>query len=148
MSYEQMKMTLPLDCFIYGLARNCADKLWGSLASVERLGRCFQRVNLVVGTNDSVDATPDILTDWAATRPWVTVFKVDGLASALVGRTDRLAMLRNMCLLDLRRRMETGSRFDFMIAFDFDGVNENLTAGAEFCDLLLGAPPDWGGIFP
>ena len=34
-----------------------------------------------------------------------------------------------------------------MIVFDFDGVNENLTAGDEFCDLLSSAPPDWGGIF-
>ena len=99
-------MTLPLDCFICGLARDCANALQGSLASVERLSACFQRVDLVVVTNDSVDATAEILTDWAATRAWATVFEVDGLAPAIIGRTDRLAMLRNMCLFELRRRME------------------------------------------
>src|SRR5262245_31479097 len=136
-------MILPLDCFVYGLARNCAGKLSGSLASVERLSDCFQRTTVLIGTNDSIDGTAEILTDWVATRPWATVMKVDGLASTLLGRADRLAMLRNMCVQDLRRRMEMGSHFDLMIAFDLDGVNENLTTGTEFCDLLSGAPPDW-----
>ena len=140
-------MSLPLSCFVCGLARDCAGALCGSLASVERLGECFQRIDLAIGTNDSVDETAEILTDWAACRPWATVFKVNGLASAVVGRTDRLAMLRNMCLMELRRRMGAGSHFDLMIVFDFDGVNENLTTGNEFCDLLLRAPPDWGGLF-
>ena len=76
-------MILPLSCFVCGLARDCAGALCGSLASVERLGDCFQRIDLVIGTNDSVDETAEILTDWAASRPWATVFKVDGLASAL-----------------------------------------------------------------
>src|SRR5262245_23377265 len=112
-------MTLSLDCFICGLARDCADSLGGSFASVERLVECFQRVDLVVVTNDSVDATVRILTDWAATRAWVTVLNVDGLARAIVGRTDRLAMLRNVCLFELRRRMSSGRHFDLMIVFDF-----------------------------
>ena len=140
-------MTLLLECYICGLARECAPSLPRSLASVEGLSACFQHADLVVVTNDSTDETSEILTEWAATRAWATVIEVDGLASAILGRTDRLATLRNMCLFELRRRMEFGKRYDLMIVFDFDGVNENLTAGDEFCHLLLGAPPDWGGIF-
>jgi hypothetical protein len=59
-----------------------------------------------------------------------------------------MALLRNVCLLELRRRMSAGRTFDLMIVFDFDGVNENLiTTGKEFCELLSRAPNDWGAVF-
>jgi hypothetical protein len=140
-------MTLPLDCYICGLARDCAATLEGTLASIERLKGCFQRVDLVVLTNDSVDSTSDILSHWAATRPWATILKLDGLASAIIGRSDRLSMLRNFYLFELQRRMESGRRFDLMIVLDFGGENEHLTLDNGFCDLLSNAPTDWGGIF-
>lgn len=140
-------MALPLNCFVCGCARNCADELGGSFAAIERLTNYFQHAELFVVTNDSFDATAEILTDWAANRAWTAVFKADGLAPTIIGRSDRLPMLRNLCLFELRRRLESGRRFDLMIVLDFDGVNENLTLGSDFCDLLSSAPPDWGGIF-
>jgi hypothetical protein len=140
-------MTLRLDCFVCGLARDCEDALRRSLESVARLRDCFDSLDLVVVTNDSADATGEILADWAATREWVTVLRLDGLASAIIGRTDRLAMLRNACLLEFRRSMDSGKKFDLMIVFDFDGVNHSLTVGKDLSDLLSAAPTDWGGIF-
>jgi hypothetical protein len=140
-------VALPFDCYICGLARDCAASLKGTLASIESLSCCFQRVDLVVVTNDSVDATSEILIDWAATRAWATVFNADGLAPTMIGRSDRMSVLRNFCLFELRRRTESGRHFDLMIVLDFDGVNENLSLRNDFCDLISNAPNDWGGIF-
>ena len=140
-------MTLPFSCFICGLARDCAGALSGSLRSVERLVGCFQHADFVVVTNDSDDATAQILTDWAATRRWVKVLNVDGVASAIVGRTERLAVLRNFYLVELRRRLKAGCRYDLMAVVDLDEVNQNLSVGAELGDVILQAPVDWGGLF-
>jgi glycosyltransferase involved in cell wall biosynthesis len=140
-------MVLPLSCFVCGLARDCEDALDKSLRSVERLQGDFGSLDLVVVTNDSVDATAEILTQWAAVRNWATVLRFDGLASAMPARTDRLAVLRNACLREFWRRMEAGRNFDLMIVLDFDGVNENLTVGKTFGDLFSAVPSDWGGIF-
>ena len=63
-------------------------------------------------------------------------------------RTDRLATLRNFYLLEMRRRIEAGRRFDLMIVFDFDGVNGNFDLLPDIiCNAIAAAPNDWGALF-
>jgi hypothetical protein len=97
--------------------------------------------------NDSTDGTSEILARWAAGSPSRTVFRAEGMATAVAGRTDRLATLRNLCLLEMRRRIEGGRRFDLMIVFDFDGVNRDPNLAGALRNAIATAPSDWGGLF-
>lgn len=138
---------LNVDCFIAGLVRNCASVLQASLQNLNIVMRCFERAHIVAVTNDSVDDTGEMLAAWAAASPSRTVLRAEGIARAVAGRTDRLATLRNLCLLEMRRRIEVGRQFDVMIVFDFDGVNgaPDLADGVQ--NAIATAPSDWGGLF-
>jgi hypothetical protein len=102
---------------------------------------------VVVVTNDSMDGTGEVLARWAADSASKTVIHAEGIATAVAGRTDRLATLRNFYLSEMRRRMEAGRRFDLMIVFDFDGVNKEPDLAGALCNAVTTAPSDWGGLF-
>jgi hypothetical protein len=138
---------LNFDCFIYGLARNCADAVTCSLRSLDNLASCFRQTDIVAVTNDSTDGTSEILARWAAGSPSRTVFRAEGMATAVAGRTDRLATLRNLCLVEMRRRIQGGRRFDLMIVFDFDGVNSDPDLARTLCNAIATAPSNWAALF-
>jgi hypothetical protein len=102
---------------------------------------------MVTVTNDSKDGTSEILTRWAAGSPSRTLLQAEGMATSVPGRTDRLAILRNLCLSEMRRRIEAGRRFDLMIVFDLDGVNREPYLAAALHDVITTAPSDWGALF-
>src|SRR5260370_349672 len=138
---------LPFDCFICGLARDCADALPVSLNSVNSLSNCFRQSDLVVISNDSSDDTNNILLKWSAASPTRTVLRLDGVAAAMRQKIDRLAMLRNLYLLEMRRRICGGKNFDLMIVLDLDGVNQSIFQTDTLSQILATAPSDWGGFF-
>ena len=138
---------LKLNCFICGLARDCAEALPASLHVLDHLARCFEKVDIVAVTNNSVDRTSEILTCWAAGSPSRTLLRTEGLATAVPGRTDRLATLRNFYLLEMRRRIEAGNRFDLMIVFDYDGVNRRADLADALANAVTAAPVGWGALF-
>src|SRR5215472_11970919 len=138
---------LPFDCFICGLARDCADALPLSLASVNSLSNCFRQSDLVVISNDSSDDTNNVLLKWSAASATRTVLRLDGVAAAMRERTDRLAMLRNLYLLEMRRRICGGKNFDLMIVLDFDGVNRSIFHAEALDKIIATAPADWAGLF-
>lgn len=137
-----------IDCFIGGLARECADALPDSLRSLDNLARCFRQADMVTVTNDSTDGTSEFLARWAAGSRSKTLLRAEGIAESVTCRTDRLATLRNFYLLEMRRRIEAGRRFDLMIVFDCDGVNGNFDLLPEaICDAIAAAPNDWCALF-
>ena len=84
----------------------------------------------------------------AAGSPSRTLLRAEGMAASVTSRTDRLATLRNFYLLEMRRRIEAGRRFDLMIVFDFDGVNGNFDLLPDIiCNAIAAAPSDWGALF-
>lgn len=138
---------LSLDCFVCGLARDCASVLPWSLSSLDGLLQCFRRADVLVVTNDSIDDTSQVLARWATGSASKMMFRPEGIATAVARRTDRLATLRNFYLLEMRRRIGAGRRFDLMIVFDFDGVNKGPDLAGAVCNAILTAPSDWGGLF-
>src|SRR5262245_11631335 len=109
--------------FICALARQSAAVLPSTLARIEELRDCFEGSSVLLITNDSTDATPDILKRWKTLSEGVEILCLDGLAASMKARTDRLAAARNLGLHHLRQAMESGRRFDVMVAFDTDGIN-------------------------
>lgn len=135
-----------MKALICGLARQCAAVLPASFARIDELRGCFDLADLLFATNDSDDGTDRILTEWSATKP-ASVVHADGLAASVSSRTDRLAMVRNLCLAELQRRASIGILYDVLLVLDMDGVNAKLTTGQEFVYALNCAPPDWAAVF-
>jgi len=133
--------------FICALARQSAAALSGSLARIQELRECFDRSGVLLITNDSTDATPDMLRRWKASSQGVDVLCLDGLAASVKARTDRLAAARNLGLHHLRQAMETGRRFDIMVVIDTDGINSRLVTGDAFVNAIASAPQDWVAVF-
>jgi hypothetical protein len=138
---------LPAAAFICALARQSAAGLPSTLARIQELRECFESSNVLFITNDSTDATPDMLRQWKASSEGVEVLGLDGLATSIKARTDRLAAARNLGLHHLRQAMESGARFDLMVVIDTDGINSQLVTGDTFVKALASAPQDWVALF-
>lgn len=133
--------------FICALARQSAAALPSTLSRIQELRECFDWSNVVMITNDSTDATPDILRRWKASSEGVEVLCLDGLAASIKARTDRLAAARNLGLYHLRQAIERGRRFDIMVVIDTDGINTRLVTGDAFVKAVASAPRDWVAVF-
>jgi hypothetical protein len=133
--------------FICALARQTAPALPSTLARIHELRECFEWSTVLVITNDSTDATPDILRRWQASSEGVTVLCLDGLAASVTARTDRLAAARNLGLYHLRQAIESGRRIDIMVVIDTDGINSQLVTGDDFVKAIASAPQDWVAVF-
>jgi hypothetical protein len=129
------------------LARQSAATLPSTLARIQELRECFDRSSVLLITNDSTDATPDILRRWKASSQGVEVLCLDGLAVSIKARTDRLAAARNLGLYHLRQAIESGRRFDVMVVIDTDGINSQLVTGEAFLKAVASAPQDWVAVF-
>jgi hypothetical protein len=84
-----------------------------------------------VVSNDSEDATSQILDLWTAENPAVrTHIKLDGMTTKLPSRTDRLPICRNALLEELRRKPT-----DIMVMMDMDDLVTHpfSTAGILSC---------------
>ena len=107
---------------ICGLARDLAQILPATIARIERLGRMFADYRVVVYENDSVDATPQILSRWRKANRRVTVLSerrrdpVNPVAGCL-RRAARMANYRNQCRRLIRSRL---SDFDHTLVVDMD----------------------------
>lgn len=107
---------------VCGLCRDTAPNLPGMIARVERLAGMFHDCGIVVYENDSVDGTPDLLRQWAASNPAVQTVserlqqpKIDYGVSR--DRTERMAYYRNRCR---DRVLAEFGHYDFVIVVDFD----------------------------
>lgn len=76
-------------------------------------------------TNDSTDATPTVLEEFAASFPAgvVKLYKLDGLHGKKPSRTDRLAFCRNLFLNHVHSNHK---EYDFIILADLDDTTVNF----------------------
>jgi hypothetical protein len=114
---------------------------------VDELRKCFEDSAVLFVTNDSHDDTSKTLHEWSATVSDASIISLDGLSYAIKSRTDRLAMARNLCLLEFRRSLERGRKYGLLVILDLDGVNAGVVTGSAFTDAIQAAPDDWGGLF-
>jgi hypothetical protein len=134
--------------FIAGLARNCAAALPASLERLREISASFAAAEFLFVTNDNADKTQEILARWCTNVPNALLISLDGAARAFPEGLERIAFARNSYLLDLRRRIRDGSRFDLLLVADLDGPNRELLSGAAFEAAIKTAPAGWGGLFP
>ncbi len=132
---------------VAGVARNCADNLPKTLRRLEGLTSTFSKVEYVFVTNDSMDDTAEILKMWSKSNPRASVIELNGLAGNVPRRTPRIAISRNLYLQYMRDKISNGSKFDYLLVADLDGVNENLIDEPIFSSIILGAPKGWVGLF-
>ncbi|MGV1869918.1 hypothetical protein [Agrobacterium rosae] len=132
---------------IVGAARNCAPGLEKTLPRLERFQESFDQVDYFFVTNDSEDATQEVLMNWASDKPNVEIMALEHLAKNVPQRTARLAVVRNICLSRLQSCLENGINYDYFIVIDLDGVNADLVNEPSFSSAIINAPPDWSALF-
>jgi hypothetical protein len=129
--------------FICGLARNAGAGLLPTLQKIGIMKQSIEDHVIVIATNDNVDGTDKILSDWASTDKRHTLLKLDGLSSLQPERLTRLAFLRNLCLQELWSR---GAEFRFVMVIDLDGPNNNISP--EIIVNLINQTSDgWDALF-
>jgi len=109
-----------------GLARNCARYLPDCLAWLRVAHSYFHpESKFVFITNDSTDATPALLEEFAASLPpgVVKLYKLDGLCAKKPARTDRLAFCRNLFLIHVH---SNHSDYEYMLLADLDDTTANF----------------------
>ncbi len=134
--------------FIAGLARNCADRVTGSLDRLQEVSRSFCAAEFVFVTNDNEDVTSRVLAKWLADVAHGRLIELDGAVKAFPNGLERIAFARNSYLLEMRRRMLAGSHFDLLLVADLDGPNHDLLSGVAFETAITTAPDNWGALFP
>ena len=107
---------------VTGLARNCAATLPKHIRLIERLHGCFRRLAVHVVENDSTDITKEVLAQWRARSPHVTIDSRNlGLLAGKGGfsaeRIDRMTASRNR-YLDFLAGMPWIP--DYVLVLDFD----------------------------
>ncbi len=95
---------------IAGLARSIASVLPATMLRMELLGKTFANYQILVYENDSVDETPEILRDWAASNQRVTIVSETLGAPASLpircsSRADRMAHYRARCQSLIREKL-------------------------------------------
>ena len=104
-----------------GCARSCADHLETTLRTLKALAATYEKYAVVIFENDSEDATPQILEQFAAENGNLTVLTRPGFAAEEAVRTKRLAFGRNACLAHIRSTELAG--YDDLVVADLDAVN-------------------------
>jgi FkbM family methyltransferase len=121
-------------CVFVGLARDIEAVLSTNIKRIEELGEMFREYRVVIVENDSKDFTKEILRDWVASNPNVTIDTTNNGRPHLIGFEDdrfiALAEYRNIA----HGLASAYSHFDYVVVLDTDvwGGYEGLETGVAY----------------
>ena len=130
---------------VAGLARNCAHALPPILRAVEQLGKACADWGYVFFENNSVDRTLHQLQRFDRVHRRGIVRSLGDLDGEIPSRTERLALLRNLCLDSIYSDPLLGT-FEFLVVMDMDSVNEVIDRH-RLLQLMECRMPRWAGLF-
>lgn len=110
---------------IVGLARNCADKLFISIARLSLAFRSAKTIAFLIIESDSSDSTIDVLSQISSSYSSFEYVTLGSLLERFPMRTERIAFCRNHYL----KLIEESSKYhdvDYVAVADLDGVNYEL----------------------
>jgi len=133
----------PSSCVLIGAARNIADKLPRSLATMAQIAALFSRSAIVIGENGSTDGTKAVLETFRTTDPdRHHVLTLDAEANAIPARTVRLALVRNKLLDYVHAHYST---YDYILMIDLDGILDGFDVPS--ISKALQTPGKWDALF-
>jgi len=125
-----------------GLARDCVNRIPGSIAKLNELGGLFRDSDLIVFENDSRDGTGEVLSAMSLTQN-MRLIRESGLDEIFPRRTERLAYARNL-LVDL---IEEDDSYDYVCWVDLDGLVDERFSNQGFISNFK-IETVWDGVFP
>lgn len=142
---EQLSAYLAQRRIIFlGCARDCEQRLEGTVKVLQRLGKSFMSHQIVIYENDSRDKTRALLNKLSKTNR-LTVIGSNGLDALFPLRTERIAHARNSLLEWVRRNTENAP--DYVCWADMDGVVlENFSDRGFYSCFKY--PRAWEAVFP
>ncbi|UUV06630.1 hypothetical protein [Ruegeria sp. YS9] len=128
---------------IVGVVRNGGSALIDTINRIENLSAQLHRFTVTIATNDNTDGTDQVLSDYAGQSRHVDIMRLDGLASELPNRVERITAARNAVL----KKLEDQDRdLELTLVLDLDGPNTCLDAQAVLTAAQRVAPL-WEGVF-
>ena len=135
---------------IAGIVKNRERAIRNSRRIVERMGALFRDYRVVIIENDSVDRTPQLLREWAASNSKVRALTLNLNQTQVPGRVlSVVARVRNLYLDILDQEPEHYGDFDLLAVLDMDLSSVDLggvAATARWADQLAASGVRWGGI--
>jgi hypothetical protein len=131
-----------------GCARNCSKYLTSFLNNLEQVAGTCKMSAFVFAHNDSSDSTYDMLHRWCTDQDDARIIGCDGLARLALGRTERLALLRNILMQEA-----LSSHFcdyEYICIADCDEVNTSNVSPYAFSEAVrfLQDNPSIAAVFP
>lgn len=127
-----------------GAARNCENRIPGTLAKLLELADLFEDYRLKIYENDSNDQTSAICQTAVNENDKITLISETGLDKLLPERTQRLAYARNK-LLD--ETLANRSHFDYICWVDMDGLVDSRFSTLGFLSNFK-YHSVWDAVFP
>jgi hypothetical protein len=127
-----------------GCARDCEQRLEGTVKVLQRLGKSFMSHEIVIYENDSRDKTRELLNKLSKTNR-LTVIGSNELDALFPLRTERIAHARNSLLEWVRRNREIAP--DYVCWADMDGVVLENFSDTGFYSCFK-YPRAWEAVFP
>jgi len=130
-------------CVLIGAARNIADKLPRSLATMAQIAALFARSAIVIGENGSTDGTKAVLDTFRTADPdRFKVLTLDAEANHIPARTVRLALVRNKLLEYVHAHYPT---YEYILMIDLDGILDGFDVPS--IARALQTPGKWDALF-
>ncbi len=133
----------PVSMNIIGVVRNGGLALIDTINRMENLSAQLSRYSATIATNDNTDDTDRVLFDYADRSQHVDIIQLDGLASRVPDRIERITAARNAVL---NRLEEKDIDLDLTLVLDLDGPNVCLDVQAVLSAAQRVAPL-WEGVF-
>ncbi|WP_298849520.1 hypothetical protein [uncultured Ruegeria sp.] len=128
---------------IVGVVRNGGSALIDTINRIENLSAQLHRYTVTIATNDNMDGTDRVLSDYAGRNRHVDIIQLDGLAAKLPDRLERITAARNAVLQKLE---EQDGDHELTLVLDLGGPNACLDAQAVLTAAQRVAPL-WEGVF-
>jgi hypothetical protein len=136
-----VRVNLPQEIAIVGLARNCSRSLARDLTRVRQACASAAKVHLLVIESDSTDATPALLATLSEQMSGLRYLSLGSLRERHPLRTDRIAQCRN-AYLDALAADPRYAAVSHVLVADLDRVCKDIDARAVESCWQLGVPWD------
>jgi len=132
-------------CVLIGAARNIADKLPKTLATLDQIAALWSKSAIVIAENGSTDDTKAVLETFRRSDPArLKVLTLDAEANSIPARTMRLALVRNRLLEYVHAHYST---YEYILMIDLDGILDDFEVGSIQKALQTPIQGGWDALF-
>jgi len=129
----------PIEILIAGIVRDCQRTIVPSITQLQILLGFSVNLSYFLVESDSTDGTKLILDQLSSKNPRFNYKSLGNLTPEIPDRIQRIAYCRNHYLSHLSDQLALGTKIDYLVVADFDGVNSRISPPQKIEELF---PPE------